>query len=86
MRLCGEARAAQESPDARAAEADFREAITNAEELGMRPLIAQCHLGLGQLHRRTGQRDQALEHATTAITMFREMDMRFLLAQAETGT
>ena len=52
--------------------------------LGMRPLVAHCHLGLGKLYRRTGKREQAQEHLTTAATMYREMDMRFWLKQAET--
>jgi hypothetical protein len=46
-------------------------------------LIAHCHLGLGKLYRCTGQREQAREHLTTATTMYREMDMRFWLEQAE---
>jgi len=50
----------------------------------MRPLVAHCHLGLGKLCRRTGQREQAREHLTTATTMYREMDMRFWLEKAET--
>ena len=54
-----------------------------AEPRGMRPLIAHCHLGLGKLYRRTGQREQAQEHLTTATTMYREMDMRFWLEKAE---
>ena len=51
----------------------------------MRPLVAHCHLGLGKLSRRTGKREQAQEHLTTATTMYREMDMRFWLEQAEAG-
>jgi hypothetical protein len=39
----------------------------------MRPLVAQRHLGLGKLYRRTGNRQQAQEHLTTATTMYREM-------------
>ena len=54
-----------------------------AEELGMRPLVAHCHLGLGKLYRSTGKREQAQEHLTAATTMYREMDMRFWLEQAE---
>ena len=50
---------------------------------GMRPLVAHCHLGLGKLHRRIGKRDQAQEHFITATAMYREMDMRFWLEQAE---
>jgi hypothetical protein len=48
----------------------------------MRPLAAHCHLGFGKLSRRTGKREQAQEHLATATTMYREMDMRFWLAQA----
>jgi hypothetical protein len=48
----------------------------------MRPLVAHCHLGLGKLYGRTGKREQAQEHLTTAATMYREMDMRFWLDQA----
>ena len=49
----------------------------------MRPLVAHCHLGLGKLYRRTGQRDEAREHLTTATTMDREMGMTYWLEQAE---
>jgi tetratricopeptide (TPR) repeat protein len=61
----------------------YRDALALATELGMRPLVAHCHLGLGKLYRRTGKRKQAQEHLTTATTMYREMDMRFWLEQAE---
>jgi len=61
----------------------FREALTLAEELGMRPLNAHCHFGLGKLHRGTGQRQQAQEHLTTATTMYREMGMTYWLEKAE---
>jgi len=54
-----------------------------AEMLRMRPLVAHCHLGLGKLDERTGKREQAHEHLTTATTMYREMEMRFWLEQAE---
>ena len=49
----------------------------------MRPLVAHCHLGLGKLYRRTGKRQEAEEHLTTAAAMYREMDMRFWLDEAE---
>jgi tetratricopeptide (TPR) repeat protein len=65
------------------AEGRYREALALADELGMRPLAAHCHLGLGKLDRRTGKREHAREHLTTATTMYREMDMRFCLEQAE---
>jgi hypothetical protein len=76
--------AARRDPsDVQEAEAHFRSAIGLAQELGMRPLAAHCHLGLGRLYRRTGQRREAQEHLAVAATMYREMDMRFWLDQAE---
>ena len=47
----------------------------------MRPLAAHCHLGLGKLHRRTGDTEHAGEHLSTAAAMYREMDMHFWLDQ-----
>ena len=48
----------------------------------MLPLVAHCHLGLGKLYRRTGQREQAHEHLSIATTLYREMGMQFWLEQA----
>ncbi len=72
--------------DAESGEAHYRKALALAEPRGMRPLIAHCHLGLGKLYRRTGKREKAQEHATTAVTMYGEMDMQFWLGQAEVET
>lgn len=60
-----------------------RQAVSLAEELGMRPPTAHCHLGLGKLYRRAGKREQAQDHLTAASSMFREMDMQIWLEQAE---
>jgi tetratricopeptide (TPR) repeat protein len=65
------------------AEGYYREALALAGELGMRPLVAHCHLGLGKLYANTDKREQAQEHLRTATTMYREMDMRFWLEQAD---
>jgi tetratricopeptide repeat protein len=70
-------------PDILQAETHYQEVLALAEPRGMRPLVAHCHLGLGKLYRRTGKRDQAQEHLTIATMMYREMDMRFWLEQAE---
>jgi tetratricopeptide (TPR) repeat protein len=69
--------------DADRGEAHYREALALAEPRGMRPLIAHCHLGLGKLYRRTGKREQAQEHLTTARTMYQEMGMTYWLEKAE---
>src|SRR5262249_36150203 len=65
------------------AEGYYREALALASELGMRPLVAHCHLGLGKLYQRVGDRAKAEEHLTTATTMYREMGMGFWLEKAE---
>jgi tetratricopeptide (TPR) repeat protein len=68
---------------AESAESQYREALTLAEQLGMRPLVAHCHLGLGTLYHRAGKRAQAGEHLATAAMMYRGMDMAFWREQAE---
>jgi class 3 adenylate cyclase/tetratricopeptide (TPR) repeat protein len=83
LRLLGEIEACGDSPDADQSERHLREALARGEELSLRPLVAHCHLGLGKLYRRTGKRQKAQEHLTTATTMYREMGMRFWLEQAE---
>jgi len=45
--------------------------------------VLSRHLGLGKFYRRTGQREQAQEHLTTATTMYREMGMTYWLEKAE---
>jgi tetratricopeptide (TPR) repeat protein len=67
---------------AEAADGHYREAMAVATELGMRPLVAHCHLGLGKLYRRA-KRQEVQEHLGMAMAMYRDMDMRFWLEQAE---
>ena len=57
--------------------------MTLAEQLGIRPLVARCHLGLGALYRRASRPEQAKDHLTTATVMLRDMEMHLWLAQAE---
>ncbi|MFQ5830398.1 MAG: AAA family ATPase [Candidatus Methylomirabilia bacterium] len=83
LHLLGEIASHRDLPGAEEAQAHYRQALGLASELGMRPLLARCHLGLGKLYRRTGDRPKAQEHLTTATTMLHEMDMRFWLEQAE---
>ncbi len=72
--------------DAERGEAHYRKTLALAEPRGMRPLVAHCHLGLGKLYRRTGQREQAREYLTTATTMYREMEMTYWPEKAEGET
>jgi Flp pilus assembly protein TadD len=54
-----------------------------AEALGMRPLQAHCHRGLGTLYAATGQREQARTALAMAIELYRGMDMTFWLPETE---
>jgi tetratricopeptide (TPR) repeat protein len=83
LRLLGEIAARHDPPEAEQAELYYRQARALADELGMRPLVAHCHLGLGTLHAQTGQREQARAALSTAIAMYRAMAMTFWLPQAE---
>jgi len=83
LKLLGDIPSHRDPPNVGEAEDYYRQALALADELGMHPLVAQSHLGLGTLFRRTGNRAQAQDHLTTATAMFREMDMRFWLEKAE---
>jgi hypothetical protein len=61
----------------------YRQALTLAEELGMRPLVAHCHLGLGTLYVNLGRPEQARPELTAAIELYRAMDMTFWLPRTE---
>jgi hypothetical protein len=63
------------------AEASYQQALALAEALGMCPLVAHCHRGLGTLYATTGQREQARTELSTAIEMYRAMEMTFWLPQ-----
>jgi tetratricopeptide (TPR) repeat protein len=83
LRLLGEIAADPRALNSGISEGYYRQALALADELGMRPLLSRCHLELGTLYGRTGKRQAAVEHLTTATAMCREMDMRFWLEQAE---
>src|SRR5262249_19072733 len=83
LRLLGDIAARCDPPEVEEADASYRQALALADELGMRPLLAHCHLGLGSLYARTGQREQAHAELSAAIDLYRAMDMTFWLPQAE---
>jgi tetratricopeptide (TPR) repeat protein len=78
--LAGDVASARGAADS---EGHYRAALTLADELGMRPVVAHSHLGLGRLYQRRGQRQEAREHLTAAATSYREMGMRWWQEQAE---
>jgi tetratricopeptide (TPR) repeat protein len=83
LRLLGDIAARRDPPEADRAEAYYHQALTLADGLGMRPLQAHCHRGLGLLYSRTGQRAQARTELSAAIARYRALEMTFWLPETE---
>ncbi len=67
-----------------AEDAHYRRALALGTEIGLRPLVARCHLSLAEHGGRVGQkREPAADHLAAASAMFREMGMRYWLQHAE---
>jgi tetratricopeptide (TPR) repeat protein len=83
LRLLGEIAAHRDPLEVEEAAAHYQQALALAGELGMRPLQAHCHRGLGMLYAATGEREQAGTEISTARAMYQEMDMTFWLPETE---
>jgi class 3 adenylate cyclase/tetratricopeptide (TPR) repeat protein len=85
LRLLGEIATRRNPPESEEAESYYQQALALADELGMRPLAAHCHRGLGMLYHNIGRREQARAALSAAIELYRAMDMTFWLPQAESA-
>jgi transcriptional regulator with AAA-type ATPase domain/tetratricopeptide (TPR) repeat protein/ABC-type lipoprotein export system ATPase subunit len=74
LRLFAEIAASADPPDGEA-ETKYQNALALAERLGMRPLVARCHLGLGRLYERVGDRARAETHLARGAGLCRELAM-----------
>jgi DNA-binding NtrC family response regulator/tetratricopeptide (TPR) repeat protein len=83
LHVLGRIAASADAPDVAAAEKFFTESRDLAASLGMRPLVAHCHLDLARLYRAAGRPDDADAQFTRATTMHREMGMRIWLEKAK---
>jgi class 3 adenylate cyclase/tetratricopeptide (TPR) repeat protein len=83
LRLLGDIAARRDPPEREETEAHYHRALALAEALGMRPLQAHCHRGLGTLYATIGQREQAHAELSTAADLYRAMDMTFWLPETE---
>ncbi|HSF30629.1 MAG TPA: tetratricopeptide repeat protein [Candidatus Tectomicrobia bacterium] len=81
--LLGEIAARREPPDVDEAVTHYSQALTVSNELGMRPLQAHCHRGVGTLYAKMGRQEQARAELSTAIALYRPMDMSFWLPQVK---
>ena len=85
LRLLGEIAAHQAPRRSSRPNTHYRQALALAEELGMRPLMAHCHLGLGTLYAKTGQREQARAELSMAIDAVPRHGHDFLAAAGGGG-
>jgi class 3 adenylate cyclase/tetratricopeptide (TPR) repeat protein len=83
IRLLASIEVEREAPALDRADEGYRKALALAAQLGMRPLQAHCHLGLGRLYRRTGNADSATSAVAAARDLYRAMDMPFWLHETE---
>jgi class 3 adenylate cyclase/tetratricopeptide (TPR) repeat protein len=81
--LLGAISARRTSLDTQGAEANYRQALVLAQELGMRPLQAHCWRGLGALYVQSGRAEQAHTACAAAGELYRALDMTFWLPQVE---
>ena len=77
LRLLGEIAANREPPEGPLAEGYYRQALTLAKSLGMRPVMGHCHLGRAKLSLKLGHRERARAELSAATDLYLAMDMRF---------
>ncbi|HXH09082.1 MAG TPA: adenylate/guanylate cyclase domain-containing protein [Alphaproteobacteria bacterium] len=85
LRLLGDIAAQRQPPQGGQASQHYRQALAQAQELGMRPLQAHCHFGLGKLYTTIGRRAEASAELSAAIELYRAMEMTLWLTPAESA-
>jgi tetratricopeptide (TPR) repeat protein len=83
LHLLGDLAAQRAAVERAQATAYYRQALTLAEKLSMRPLQAHCYRGLGTLSAMTGQREQARVELSAALDLYHAMEMTFWLPETE---
>ncbi len=82
--VLGDAAARSAPPRAGEALERYGMAMRLAGELGLRPLLAETHLGVSRLHAALGEPAEAGKHRATADALLGELDMRSWRDRAET--
>ena len=83
LHLLGDLAAHDTPPHTESVTAYYQQALALAEELGMRPLCARCHLSLGLFYYKHAYPEPARVALSTAVAMFHAMEIRLWLSQAE---
>ncbi|MGI9407867.1 MAG: hypothetical protein ACR2O4_15940, partial [Hyphomicrobiaceae bacterium] len=76
-RLLADIASHPEQGGSQAALEQYKKALKSAKKLGMRPLEAHCHLGIGNVHKTLGDRKEVEKHADIAATIARDLGMKF---------
>ena len=69
LRLLGEIHARRDASEIDQLEDHYRRLAASGNELKMRPLIAHCHLGLGDLYTQLNQSDKAQTELSAAVDL-----------------
>jgi tetratricopeptide (TPR) repeat protein len=85
LKLCGDIAMRQSAKQIDQAEACYREALSLAIDMAMRPLRAHCHAGLAQVYAAAGNLEQAREESSAARGLFRDMAMPSFMANTNCG-
>lgn len=83
LRNLGDIMARRSPPSAEQVEANYGKALGLAQEQGMRPLQAHCHLGLGHVYADLNNVAKARSELLAAAELYRAMSMPFWLLKAE---
>jgi class 3 adenylate cyclase/tetratricopeptide (TPR) repeat protein len=82
LRTLGDVHAEDDTERARSC---FEEAAEIATRLGMRPLVAHCHFGLGELLRRRSEFAASAEKLRTVVALYGDLDMESWRQRAESA-
>ena len=82
-RLAGKIASLRAPSDVQAAITAYRDALRLATELGMRPLVARCHLGLASVHRGAGAEAEARTELDAAVEILRALELTHWLGRVE---
>jgi tetratricopeptide (TPR) repeat protein len=75
LKLLGDVAMGHKPPKTHDAEYYYRQAFALSLELGMRPLQAHCHFGLGKFHSAVGAAAQARTEMASAMALYGSMEM-----------
>ena len=75
LKILGDVHRHADAFDPQASALHYEQAAELTRSLGMRPLLAHCHLGRGRLFMTMGRPADAREQLETALRLYRDMGM-----------